>query len=355
MGGSVQYDKRMRRYYIAVYWDSKHHKIWENPHTGEKFYRRNQAQKLLGRIQTDVDEKAFHPRFWKPDSPMLVKVYYLEWARDIDVSDKTRRDYRGYFQNHIVPEIGGYDIRRIRKKHLTILHRDLGEKLSGKGRYNVMGALRAMFRWAYDNEDISRVPPFPKLTYQKPEITYLTLEQQDEVLGYMPEHHRPIFEMAMEQGLRIQEVRALQRDCILPDAMVIKRAFAENDLKEETKTSRIRYVPMTGYAKGVLAKVPRNLSPFIFTREDGKPYTNKDMNAIWRVACKKAGIQIKLLNAVRHSLGCQLLDQGVDMDLVRDQYGHERSDMTARYAKRSVVTRAKALEGRRGKVVFIKR
>ena len=38
-----------------------------------------------------------------------------------------------------------------------------------------------------------------------------------------------------------------------------------------------------------------------------------------------------MYNAFRHSLGCQLLDQGEDIDLVRQQLGHSKIEMTMRY------------------------
>jgi site-specific recombinase XerD len=63
------------------------------------------------------------------------------------------------------------------------------------------------------------------------------------------------------------------------------------------------------------------IAPYLFVRADGKPYTNKNLNRIWHDACKKAGIEIKLYNAIRHSLGCQLLDEGHDLSLVQEILG----------------------------------
>ena len=97
------------------------------------------------------------------------------------------------------------------------------------------------------------------------------------------------------------------------------------------------------------------LSPFIFVRDDGKPYTSKDLNKIWHAACNKVGIKIKMYNGVRHSLGCQLLDMGYDLSLVQDQLGHTKPEMTRRYAKRSNKMLADALEARRGKVIQIEK
>ena len=351
MGGSIQYDKKRRRYYVDVYWQGKHHKIWENPHTGEKLYDKRQARKILGVVQDEVDKGSFHPRLWKPDSPLIVREYYKEWLETNNGAEKTRRDYAGYFKNHINPQIGGIDIRHLRLKHLQKLYKNL--QLSPKGKYNVMGALKTMLRWAYDSEDIARMPGFPKLSFELPEVEYLTFVQQEEVLKHIPEADRPIFEFGMEYGLRTQEVRALKKDCITEDEVITKRSFAENTLKEHTKSKRVRSAPLTEAARDILNRARVNLSPFVFVRKDGKTYTNKNLNAIWRQACKSAGVNIKLQNAFRHSLGCQLLDQGADLEMVRDILGHTKTDMTRRYARRNPATMKKWLEDRR-KVVDLK-
>lgn len=133
--------------------------------------------------------------------------------------------------------------------------------------------------------------------------------------------------------------------------VVIKRAFSENTLKETTKTKAVRRYEITPFFQTVLNSIPRQLSQFVFVRADGKPYTSKNLNKIWRDACAKVGIKIKMYNAFRHSLGCQLLDQGEDLDLVRQQLGHTKSEMTRRYAKRSVTKLTDALNRRRRNVI----
>ena len=170
----------------------------------------------------------------------------------------------------------------------------------------------------------------------------------------MPEADRPIFIVGMELGLRVQEVRALQWNCIHGNEINIKRSFRENELVETTKTGKARILPLSSFLWRVFSEIDRKLSPFIFTREDNKPYTNKNLNRIWRTACEKAGVKIKLQNALRHSLGCQLLDQGEELELVRDIYGHSKTDMTRRYAKRSTAPMADALDRRRKVIQFKK-
>jgi integrase len=352
MKGSCHYDKKAKRYFIQVYWQGEKHRFWKHPQTGEPFWDKRTADKQLNRIRTEVDDGTFNPKFWKPDSPMSLANYADGWLNDIDVAPKTLSGYKTAVK-HIKHFFGDKDIRTIRYRDIIKFHNWLD--LSDKTKYNHVSALRTLLRFAWRNEDIPTVPPFPTLSFQLPEIDYLTFEQQEMVIAEIPTRHRPIFQFMQEYGVRPGEARALQKDCIKDGLIVIKRSLAENTLQERTKTGSIRKYEQTDYIKVVISSIEPNLSPFVFTRDDGKFYTSKNLNAIWKKACKKVGIKIKMYNAFRHSLGCQLLDQGEDLDLVRQQLGHTKVEMTRRYAKRNISKLTDALKKRRGKVIPFKR
>ena len=343
MKGSYHYDSKANRYFVSVYWQGKRYRIFN--YNGEPIYHEKTADKLLSKIRAEIDDGVFQPRSYFPQSPLSLSAYALQWLRVIDVSKRTLKDYTTAVKKYINEYFGDTDLRHIRYNDLVEFYKSIPG--SQKWRYNVMGVLRTMLRHAYRNEDISRLPPFPKLSYDPPEeIRYLSLEQQEAVLNGIPERHQPIFRIAMEYGLRVGEVRALKRDCVTDKEIIIKRAFSDNDLVERTKTKRIRRYELTAYAKSILDSLPPRFS-FIFVRDDGKPYTNKDLNKLWHFACKKAVIEIKLYNAVRHSLGCQLLNEGKDLSFVQEVLGHSRSDMTKRYAQRSSSVIKSELDKRR--------
>ncbi len=352
MKGSVHYDKKSKRWFVSVYWGGKRYKYFRHPITGEPFFAQKSAEKQLGKIRTEVDEGYFNPKHWKVSSPLLVKTYTFDWLDSINVSANTLMDYRSSVKNYIIPYMGEKDIRKIRYNDIVKFYKWISR--SDKGKYNVVSALKTMLRYAWRNEDILKVPPFPKLNYLMPEIEYITLEQQNIIMSYIPERHRPVYQFMTEYGCRPGEARALQRDCIVDGEIVIRRAFSNNILRATTKTGRVRRYKITIYFKEVLDNMSLHISPFVFVRDDGKPYTSKNLNKIWHDACNKAGIHIKLYNGVRHSLGCQLLDMGYDIDLVREQLGHTKIEMTQRYAKRSNETLCDALESRRGNVVEFK-
>ena len=79
----------------------------------------------------------------------------------------------------------------------------------------------------------------------------------------------------MEYGVRPGEARALQKDCLADGNVIIRRAFSDTELRETTKTGRIRIYQITAYFQTVLDRIQPHLSPFVFVRDDGKPYTSK--------------------------------------------------------------------------------
>ena len=132
MGGSVHYDKRAKRWLISVYWEGKQHRFWKHPLSGEPFWAKASAEKQLNRIRTEIDEGYFNPRYWKPDSPMSIRVYASEWLDCINVSNKTLKDYRSSVNNYIIPFLKDKDIRNIRHNDLVKFHKWIPRADKGK-------------------------------------------------------------------------------------------------------------------------------------------------------------------------------------------------------------------------------
>ena len=137
----------------------------------------------------------------------------------------------------------------------------------------------------------------------------------------------------------------LQKDCVTGSEIIIRRAMSLGELRESTKTGKIRVFGITERAKEILDNLPLAASPYVFNR-NGKPYSWKMLTKAWKKACSAAGIEINLYNAIRHSLGCQLMDNGVEMEMVRDILGHTNSAMTRRYAQRAKQTVTNVLQFR---------
>lgn len=175
MKGSVHLDNRLKksRWFVSIYWQGKRYKIRKHPVTGEPFTSKESAEKQLGRIRTEIDEGYFNPACWKTSSPFLVRTYAKNWLDAVEVSPKTLRGYKSAVNNYIIPFFDDRDIRHVRYTDIVQFHKWI--ELSDKGKKNVVSTLKTMMNFAYRNEDIHKVPPFPSLSYQEPEIEYLRI------------------------------------------------------------------------------------------------------------------------------------------------------------------------------------
>jgi integrase len=347
MGGHYRFDEKANRFYVSIYWQKKKYKIFR--YNGEPIWHEKTASKLLNKIRAEIDDGTFDIRSYMPESPLILKAYFEIWLKASPSCANTKRVHRSAIKKAMQAWGETVDIRTISYSKLAILHNSM--EGSVKWRNAVLIALKAMLNFAVKDGVIKKLPPFPSMSQaQESPPEYLTYNDQQNVINAIPERHRSIFLFGMEYGLRIGELRALKKDCIEDGQVIIRRSFSQWELRETTKTYRVRRLPLTTRAKTILKTAPISFSDYIFTYDGKRPYYERKMRDIWKAACDSVGIKIKQKNAIRHSLGCQLLDDGVDLEMVRDIYGHTSTDMTRKYVKRTPRRVLEALENR-GRVV----
>ena len=351
MKGTYRYDRKARRFYVSIYWQGKPYRIFR--YNGEPIWHEKTADKLLNKARAEIDDGTFDIRAYLPESPLTLKAFSETWLKASTACDNTKRVHRSAIKKAI-EAWGDVDIRTITFSKLSILHNSMTGSV--KWRNSVLIALKAMLNFARKDGVIKQLPPFPSLEQsQQKEVEYLTFDEQQKIIESTPEEHRSIFLFGMEYGLRIGEVRALKKDCIEDGHVIIKRSFSQWELRETTKTYRVRRLPLTARAKEILKATRPSFSEYLFTFDGSLPYYERKMRNIWKSACETAGIKINQKNAIRHSLGCQLLDNGVDLEMVRDIYGHTSTDMTRKYVKRTPTRMLEALESRSKVIDFTAR
>lgn len=349
MTGSYHWHEPAKRFYVSVYHDRKRYKIWK--YNDLPILHCKIAEKLVNKIRAEKDDGTFDIRSYLPESPLNIKAYSEIWLKASPSCANTKRVHRSAI-NKAVTLIGDIDIRTITFSKLSTMQQEMSGSVKWKN--SVLIALKAMLHFALKDGSIKQLPPFPSLeAYQSDAVEYLTFKEQQRVIDAMPVEHRPVFMFGMEFGLRIGELRALKKDCIEDGQLIVRRSFSQWNLRETTKTYRIRRLPLTTRAQEILKVNRPSFSEYLFTFDGKKPYYERKMREIWTAACAKVGIRINQKNAIRHSLGCQLLDTGkVDLEMVRDIYGHTSTDMTRKYVTRTPVRMLEALESRGQLVAF---
>lgn len=325
------------KWYVQLYWKGRQ---WRRFHYDEKYKNmpyREMAERIAHAINADIEKKkkAFDPRQWfkTPGHEFQFRRYSDKWlvANQARYAPSVRRDIARYVEK-CQAYFKDSDLREIRKADIREFLGQLESHLSPKTKKNVLSLLHKLLADAVDDELIERIPGFPKVEVPEPEIKWITREWQDKIIEAIPERDRPIFIFIRTWGVRPGEARALMWDCVdfEKEVITIKRTFSGsgcNNLREYTKTKRIRYLPFTGELDAIF-KAIRGIGGFVFRNRYGRPYT-ADLSRVWNEARDRVGApQVKLYQGTRHSFATAHLDQ---LDLVRQVLGHSRSDMTRRY------------------------
>lgn len=339
--------RNRENFYIDLHWRGERFRLFSDK-DGNPFYSERQANRILERINSEIDSDDFNPKNYirREIKALRLDNYALAWIERQKLRLDTGEISHGYFRelrsvvhNHLIPNLlGTRDIRSMNKGHLKDFRDSL--EVSAKSKKNILGVLRSIFTDALDREDIIRVPEFPQVKVGDPQIHWLEPEAQDEILAQFTDPVRKaFFHLLVHMGMRPGEARALRWDDIdfNRQVMTIHAAMDLNHYRPTTKEKDVRDdlpIPpeVVASLKNLKEQAPRNPGGFIFTFR-GKPFSKQRVGKWWRQAATAAGYDIPLYQATKHSLCCQARARGVSLDVIQDWCGHKSAESTRRYAK----------------------
>jgi len=337
-------------YFIYVRWQGQRHYI--TMYMGLLSFRDDErlANKSADVINSEIDKGPFRPERWKRRQKKLFTVqgYSENWLDRIEPSLATATiyDYRNSFKRHINPIIGSEYIEDLNKDKLLNLLNSIAR--APKGKKNVMDALKQMMRYAYESGHIPQVPIFPRLQGKhkvlQPEIRWLEVREQFNLLGAIHQKHRPIFTFIMLTGCRPSEARAFRKEDIKHDYILFAVTFGRKSELKEVKGKKIMPFPLTEALKELFATMPKSLSPWIFANPNtGEHYSKTILGKIFRQGAKRAGFNISLTEFGRKSFAMEML-QELDKGIVSHLLRHQDPRMIDYYAKYKTAPLKSALD-----------
>jgi len=332
---------RPKTYYIFFYQEKKKHRIPRDTdgHILDSYRR---AHRLIESIRDDIDKGIFNISNYIPKEIEAFRGYKLlaQWFKvkeQKDLSPLHLKNIKGYIGNYFLPYFRQVDCRKMSSDHIERFFLGLSADLGLKSKQNIMMMLKNFCYYLLRREIIARMPYFEALSPPQPPIIWITKEDQWKIIQYIQPQHSPIYTFLMYHPLRINEATALQvKDFDLKKRSIhICKAFSDKQLRSR-KNKRCYYLPLSSQFD---ISILRNKLPeaFAFTNSKGKPYQGNDLRKMWRKACKKAGIDIKLKNATRHSTATQAYNDGVPLEVISKALGHSSLEITKqRYASMEV-------------------
>ena len=170
-----------------------------------------------------------------------------------------------------------------------------------------------------DDDVLKRVRKVKQLKENNRRLRYLSREEADRLIAACYKapkcsHLAPIIITALHTGMRRSEILKLKWDDIDFRAGFI--------YVRDSKNYQSRMIPLTETLKQTLKSLPRHItSPYVFCREDGKPYN--EVKKAFNKVVKYAGIKDFHFHDLRHTFASWLVMGGTDLATVKELLGHK--------------------------------
>ncbi|MCW5943863.1 MAG: tyrosine-type recombinase/integrase [Fimbriimonadaceae bacterium] len=223
----------------------------------------------------------------KPTPTMSVEAF-MEWAmrtRFARVASKTRSDYEGLIRVHIVPALGGLELKDLHVRHVDGLIDEIAGRGNARTANLVRSVLRAALDYAAKNDLIPKNPAVlsNRAKEEKAERPMMSREDLDAILDLEPSAvRRTLFRFLADTGLRPEEARTLEW----------RHLHREGDswwlTLDESKTAEGRKpIPLSADAVMSLSLI-RTDSVYVFATSNGTPFGARNVVRDWHRAIARA-------------------------------------------------------------------
>lgn len=317
--------------------------------TSETFRHRDDAERFAVLLGTGKADHVAEALAWLhakqgADRTATFGEWFPEWLSQVTgVTKRTRADYEALHKRYLT-SLDHLPLPLITRPHVARLVNDLDARgLSPKTIKHAVNLLATVLSVAQDDGLIARNPvkrvKLPKIEASDDQFVFLTAEEAGRLVAATSEHYRPLVTFLLGTGLRWSEATALQvRHVDLAHGTVrVDRAWKrvpggfEIGTPKSTKSRRT----VNAAVAALLAVEPlvtgRKSTDLLFTTKGGGVVRHSNFyNRVWKPACEKAGLTDPrpTIHDCRSTFGSWLISEGVGLEAVQDQLGHESYETT---------------------------
>ena len=318
---------------------------------------RKLAKQRLAELEVSIGEGSFI----KPKQ-LTVASWLEQWIKDyveMHCSPRTVESYRSIVHKHLIPALGKLPLTKLEPYHIQDYHtRKLSQgRIAGRGglsrrsvQYHhviLSEALKHAIKLGLLNRNVCQVvdPPPP----ERKEMATLTSDEVPDFLEAIEvSPYRTLFYVSLFTGLRRSELLGLQwGDLTLELASLsVARTLHQLDSGEyvirppKTKKSRrvvdlspnvallLRQHRKEQEAQRALVGKPLREDDWVFAHPDGNPLRPGTVSHAFSKLSHKGVIPKLRLHDLRHSHATLLLEDGMDINAVKQRLGHSSAAFT---------------------------
>lgn len=265
---------------------------------------------------------------------------YLETVARHNVRPKTFATYKGYVDNHIVPELGRIKLARLRPDQVQEfydkkLKEDLAKRTVEQIHAILHKALKQALKWGLVSRNVTDLVdvPRPKRTPPKLWNSRQTTKFLEAAKGHM---YYPIYVLAIYTGMRQSELLGIHREDVHLEQAVINvkhtvQRIPRKGLKVlpvKSEKSR-RSIALPDTALSVLKEHLKAIdSGLIFTSSTGYPVDARELVRHFKTVIEETGLPEIRFHDLRHFHASALLQAGVNPKVVQERLGHSTAAFT---------------------------
>lgn len=273
--------------------------------------------------------------------------YFDLWAAALTgITPRTRADYSAMRRRYLTG-LDDLPIPLVSKAHIAAVVNKLdADGKSPKTIKNAMHMLSSVMGEAVEDGLITHNPVkrvrLPKQQLVEEETRFLTYEEAASLTEATPEHYQPLVMFLLGTGLRWSEATAIQaRHVDLANGTVrVHRAWKRIpggwEIGPPKSNKSNRTVNAGVPALVAVAPLLRGPNDLVFTTPRGGVVRHANFyNRIWVPSCERAGLDPRPSpHDCRHTFASWLISDGIGLEAVQDQLGHESYETTRKvYAK----------------------
>ena len=327
----------------------KHGHVWEvryraeGRHKSRAFDRRSDAEDFAAEVRR---LKRLGVLAHLHAGEELLADFGVEWWRthaQPNLAPSTLRSYSGLWDRHILPRLGGYQLREITPQVVATVRADLtaagvGDATVRKALFILQGVMGlAVLRGNVANNPVKAVKKPRQAGRTVRPVAPETVEVLRRSLG---PRDATLVSVLAYAGLRPGEALALRWHNVREHTILVEGAIALGREKA-TKTNATRTVRLLrplgqDLAEWRMACGRPPDAELLFARRDGNPWSDDDYRnwrgRIFRPAAVEAGVERPRPYDLRHSFVSLLIQEGVSIVEVARQAGHSPEECLRTYA-----------------------